>query len=104
MTEEERCKHELLPGQCADCRGMSELTTEADVYEGLLIDRFYRAAQHEQVCQMSFRGLQRHLIEVGSPFAMAVHDNKRGVPPWKKLGYVCEECMNKIARPGTSVQ
>lgn len=90
---EERCKHEMLPGQCADCRGL----TEENPFEGLLIDRFYRAAQHKQACQLSFNGLEKHDIEVGEPFALAVHDHAGGRAQFKKFGYVCADCTNKIA-------
>lgn len=94
MADEE-CKHGMTPKFCADCRG---LEATIDPFEGLLIEQFYRAAQHEQACAMSFNGLERHLIEVGAPFARAVHDNTSGRPPFKKLGYVCEKCTKRIAR------
>lgn len=96
----DECKHEMNPAFCADCRGLGgALEATLDPFDGLLIDRFYRAAQHEQKCQMSFNGLQHHLIEVGEPFAMAVHDNESGRPPFKRLGYVCADCTDRIAHP-----
>jgi hypothetical protein len=100
---EERCTHDMLPGQCADCRGLGELISQTDLYEGLLIERFYQSAQHRQACVMSFNGLQRHDIQPGDPFAKAVRDNEKG-SNFKPLGYVCDECTHRIARPGTSVQ
>lgn len=101
-VSETRCKHELLPGQCADCKGLREVVPNP--HEGLIIERFYQAAQHRQACVMSFNGLQRHDIEPGDRFARAVRDNDTGTPPFKPLGYVCDECAQLIAQPGTSVQ
>lgn len=97
---DERCRHELLPGQCADCRGLVEDVTAP--FAGLLIERFYQSAKHEQSCAMSANGLHRHVIAKGDPFALAVHDTTTGRPPFPRLGYVCAECTNKIAH-GTAL-
>ena len=85
--------HDDEPCPIVDARGLVE--EKVNVYAEFLIDRFYVSARHEQVCQMSFHGLQRHDIELGAPFALAVYDAPR--PPFKRLGYVCQECMDKIA-------
>jgi hypothetical protein len=74
---------------------LREVTPEP--YEGLLIQRFYTSARHQQTCAMSRRGLQDHYIMWGEPFALAVHDNPQG-SAFKRFGYVCNECTNGIAR------
>lgn len=95
MSEEERCERtELLVSACAHCRGMVE--EEPNPYEGLLIERFYLSARHQQRCSMSRRGLQDHDIGFGEQFALAVHDNEDGRAVFKRFGYVCAECMDHI--------
>lgn len=95
QASEERCTHELLPGQCADCKGL----TEPDPYEGLLIDRFLFDAKYPGRCAVN----QRHQWLQGEPIALAVYDHPEG-PPFEKLGWVCDDCAQRIAKPGTSVQ
>jgi len=91
---EDRCeKHDLIVGQCADCRGLKEDKPTDD----LLIDRFYLSAKFEQACAVGRDGPDHHLIREGERFAKAVYDGDG--PPWKNFGYVCDSCADIIASP-----
>lgn len=95
---EERCKHEMLPGQCADCRKLGEV---ANPLQGLLIERFLQSAKYPGKCAVD----RSHTWKVGDPIGLAVYDNEKGRPPFKEFGWVCHACRTGITYPsGTSVQ
>lgn len=105
MTEE-RCNHEMLPGQCADCRGLGPLVAPEDnPWKDVLFIRTFRAAQYEQACALfpdvvSDHGTtdaqgRTHLILEGSPFALVSFPNPYGGSA-RKRGYVCEICVAEI--------
>lgn len=87
MTDD-RCKHEILPGQCSLCQGLEE----PNPYEGVLIERFYQSAKYRATCAL----FSEHIIHEGSQFALAVHDNAEGRPPFDRIGYVCNRCTRKV--------
>lgn len=85
---EERCeKHDLITGQCADCRGLAE----PDPLDGLLVDRFL-TARFPGTCFIS----DYHPIRVGDHIGVLVEDNETGRPPFRRLGYGCEGCVTKL--------
>lgn len=84
----ERCKkHDLLPGQCADCRGLGEV---ADPYEGVVILHRYDMAQYRARCWLF---PEDHVIHVGSQFARAGMEETQ---PDGNMGYICNRCTRKI--------
>lgn len=96
MTEE-RCEvTELLVEQCgcAQHRG-GEAAEEIKATDGLLIERFM-LARFAGVCRLLPNDAS-HRITPGDYIGMAVEDNESGRPPFKIIGWVCEECTHSIA-------
>jgi hypothetical protein len=85
---EERCKHEMLLGECANCRGL----TEPNPHEGLLIARFGVVARYKARCACC----PDHKITVGDTIARASEEDGSGL---KDFGWVCADCTDKIAYP-----
>ena len=93
MTNEERCKHDMVPSGCADCRGLGDV---ADPYDGVFIVNRYDSAQYRASCWLF---PEKHVIHVGSQFARAEVDE----PPDNRgssTGYICNGCTRKIDARG----
>lgn len=108
MTEEKRCERtELLVSACAHCRGLGELPSEESNevrYEGVVLVRLYDSAQHEQACALfPEKPFDGHYILQGERFALAARKNAMGGTAQKRIGYVCDNCVDYLSR-GTSVQ
>lgn len=82
---EVRCeKHDLVVGQCADCKGLGEVV---DPYEGVLLDRFFRA-KYAGKCAL----VPEHRFGEQDEIGVAVHDDEER----SRLGYACPACIQAI--------
>lgn len=82
---EERCKkHDMILSGCADCRGLGEV---ADPYDGILLDRFFRA-KYAGKCAL----VEGHRFEEQDEVGVAVHDDEEK----SRVGYACPQCIKKF--------